>query len=337
MSKNYGFSGASAEELREAYDIFNAHLKQHNLRDLMLRGPIREADMRKAFRKLALMYHPDRNPGNEAAMEERQKQVFYAFNLFKNYFAQNELYDPATFRSAPGAGRAYGARRPSAARPQRPSARPSAEDPFWQRGSASLRKDQEFYRMMEQYSADLSPAELEAKLAKSLQILWRLLEQSGSPPEAAEQRELRARRLASRYNLQAELSYAQRRYDKAKIEYLLEAVYLIWEDALQGARSDFDVRLLATGVKNALVRAAKSAFYDGKGNTKALWLLSQQPRRTVELVRERLGLEAPPAWSGVETAFPGDEPRKGFFSELTDLGADLKHTVLRGLRKIINP
>ena len=39
--------------------------------------------MKKAFRKLALLYRPDRDPGNEAAMEERQKQVFYAFNLFQ--------------------------------------------------------------------------------------------------------------------------------------------------------------------------------------------------------------------------------------------------------------
>jgi curved DNA-binding protein CbpA len=327
MAKNYGFSGASAEEMREAYDIFNAHLKQHNLRELMFRGPIREQDMKKAFRKLALLYHPDRNPGNEAAMEERQKQVFYAFNLFKNYFAQNEMYDPATFRAAP---------RPRKSRPQ---PRAAAEDQFWQRG-ASLRKDQEFYRMMEQYGADLAPQELEEKLQKSLEILWRLLEQAGQSPARADRRELHAKRLASRYNLQAELSYAQRRYDKAKTEYFLEAVYLIWEESLQRGRGPFDERLLATSVKSALVRAAKSAFYDGKGNTKALWLLSQQPRRTVELVRARLGLEPGPVIEDgrfdEEDAAGVEEPRKSFLEELSDLGSDLKQSVLQGLRKIIN-
>jgi hypothetical protein len=203
-----------------------------------------------------------------------------------------------------------------------------------------LRRDQEFYRMMEQYSADLAPQELEDKLRKSVDILWRLLEQWDQSPEKADPREVRARRMSSRYNLQAELSYAQRRYDKAKIEYFLEAVYLVWEDALQAERSEFDDRLLATSVKNALVRAAKAAFYDGKGNTKALWLLSQQPRRTTELLRDKLGVEVARAWSTPETDAHGlgdDGSRKSFLEGLTDLGSDLKHSVLRGLRKIINP
>jgi hypothetical protein len=98
---------------------------------------------------------------------------------------------------------------------------------------------------------------------------------------------------------------------------------------------------LATSVKNALVRAAKAAFYDGKGNTKALWLLSQQPRRTTELLREKLGVEVARAWSGAaeepDDSFGDDGGRKSFLEELSDLGSDLKHSVLRGLRKIINP
>ena len=146
--------------------------------------------------------------------------------------------------------------------------------------------------------------------------------------------------VASRYNLQAELSYAQRRYDKAKIEYFLEAVYLVWEESLHRNRGAFDEKLLVTSVKNALVRAAKSAFYDGKGNTKALWLLSQRPWRTVELVRERLGLEPRPARAedplDEERFARSSEPRKSFLEELSDLGSDLKQSVLQGIRKIIN-
>jgi preprotein translocase subunit Sec63 len=34
-----------------------------------------EEDIKKAFRKLAMQYHPDRNPGNKQEAEERFKEI----------------------------------------------------------------------------------------------------------------------------------------------------------------------------------------------------------------------------------------------------------------------
>lgn len=67
----------------------------------------RAADIRSAYRKLALQLHPDRNPGNKDA-EAKFKLVSRAYSVLSDE-RQRQIYDRDTFRSAP---------RPEAWRPQ---------------------------------------------------------------------------------------------------------------------------------------------------------------------------------------------------------------------------
>ena len=60
--------------------------------------------IKKAYRKLARQYHPDRNPGDKAA-EERFKQISQAYDVLGDADKRKE-YDrgPAVFTGAPGGG-----------------------------------------------------------------------------------------------------------------------------------------------------------------------------------------------------------------------------------------
>jgi len=56
------------------------------------------ADIRAAYRKLALQLHPDRNPGDKAA-EAKFKVVAQAYNVLSDE-RQRAIYDRDTFRPA---------------------------------------------------------------------------------------------------------------------------------------------------------------------------------------------------------------------------------------------
>ena len=69
-------------------------------------------DIRKAFRKLARKYHPDRNPGDKAA-EERFKQISQAHDVLsdKDKRAVFDTYGEEGLKAGmaePGAGGAMG-------------------------------------------------------------------------------------------------------------------------------------------------------------------------------------------------------------------------------------
>src|SRR6202521_2401133 len=71
--------------------------------------PASEADVRKAYRKLARQYHPDRNPGDKQA-ESRFKEVQEAYDVLSdkskrsNYDRFGTAQPGAGFGGGPGAG-----------------------------------------------------------------------------------------------------------------------------------------------------------------------------------------------------------------------------------------
>ena len=66
-----------------------------------------EAEIKKAFRKLAIKYHPDKNRDNPKAAEEKFKEVNEAYSVLsdKNKRAQYDQFGPDAFQNgAAGAG-----------------------------------------------------------------------------------------------------------------------------------------------------------------------------------------------------------------------------------------
>ena len=68
-----------------------------------------EADIKKAFRKLAFKYHPDTNPGNEKQAEARFKEINEAYGVLGDS-AKRRQYDAA--RKSPFGGMYQGAGSP---------------------------------------------------------------------------------------------------------------------------------------------------------------------------------------------------------------------------------
>ena len=68
-----------------------------------------EADIKKAYRKLAMQYHPDRNHGDKAA-EEKFKEITEAYDVLRNQEqrAAYDRYGEAALRGGGGAGGAGG-------------------------------------------------------------------------------------------------------------------------------------------------------------------------------------------------------------------------------------
>src|SRR5689334_12080299 len=62
-------------------------------------------DIKKAFRKLAMQYHPDRNDGNKEA-EKKFKAVNHAYDILKDpdKRAAYDRYGPAAFEGAAAGG-----------------------------------------------------------------------------------------------------------------------------------------------------------------------------------------------------------------------------------------
>jgi DnaJ-class molecular chaperone len=61
-----------------------------------------QTDLKKAYRKLALQYHPDRNPG-DAAAEEKFKEAAEAYDVLSDP-KKRELYDRFGHQGLEGSG-----------------------------------------------------------------------------------------------------------------------------------------------------------------------------------------------------------------------------------------
>ena len=64
-----------------------------------------DSEIKKAYRKLAVQYHPDKNPGNQEA-EERFKEISAAFDILKDpdKRAKYDQFGHDAFRGGSAAG-----------------------------------------------------------------------------------------------------------------------------------------------------------------------------------------------------------------------------------------
>lgn len=71
---------------------------------LGVNGDAGQDEIKKAFRKLAFEYHPDKNPGNEQYAEERFKEINEAYSILgdSNKRKQYDIARKSPFAGAPG-------------------------------------------------------------------------------------------------------------------------------------------------------------------------------------------------------------------------------------------
>ena len=65
-----------------------------------------EDEIKKAYRKIAIKYHPDRNPGNKEA-EEKFKEAAEAYDVLHDP-QKRQQYDQFGFSGPGGAGGGFG-------------------------------------------------------------------------------------------------------------------------------------------------------------------------------------------------------------------------------------
>ncbi len=127
-----------------------------------------DEDIRKAFRKLAFQYHPDKNPGHEKEAEEKFKDINEAYGVLSDS-AKRQQYDLARKGQFVGAG--YG--------PSNPGFQYSQEDIFRDTFTNQSIMD-ELIRMFEQGGLRFDPEFLNRVFFDADNVVFRVYYSDGA-------------------------------------------------------------------------------------------------------------------------------------------------------------
>ena len=59
----------------------------------------KDDDLKKAYRKLAMKWHPDKNPDNKKDAEAKFKQISEAYDVVSSTQTKNPRFPPSSFLS----------------------------------------------------------------------------------------------------------------------------------------------------------------------------------------------------------------------------------------------